>query len=106
MRKSIKTAGILLAALCCFAGIACGSGRKKAEVPSPGVRNAETVRLDSVPAVDDKSRYDHLTEEDFRIVAEELGVEVAAMKAVVVIEAGSAMRGFSAPGVPVINFVR
>ncbi len=40
------------------------------------------------------------------MVAEELGVEVAAIKAVVSIEAGAAMKGFWAPGVPVINFDR
>lgn len=51
-------------------------------------------------------RYAHLTDEDFRRVADELGVETAAIKAVVSIEAGSAMKGFWAPGVPVINFDR
>ena len=39
-------------------------------------------------------------------MAAELDVEVAAMKAVVAIEAGAQMRGFWAPGVPVINFDR
>ena len=55
-------------------------------------------------SLDNPDRYTHLTEEDFNRVAEELGVEVAAIKAVVVIEAGSAMKGFWAPGIPVINF--
>lgn len=45
-----------------------------------------------------------LTEEDFREVARELGVEVAAIKAVVEIEAGRTHEGFSAPGKPLINF--
>ena len=49
-------------------------------------------------------RYAHLTDEDFKRVAAELEIEPAAIKAVVVIEAGSQMRGFYAPGVPVINF--
>ena len=62
--------------------------------------------MDSVPAADAETRYSDLSEEDFRIVAEELGVEIAAIKAVVVIEAGSQMKGFWAPGVPVINFDR
>lgn len=52
----------------------------------------------------DESRYGELTEEDFELVAGELGVETAAIKAVVSIEAGSQMRGFLAPGVPVVNF--
>lgn len=62
------------------------------------------IRIDSIPAADDSTRYNGLTDEDFRIVAEELNVEVAAIKAVVSIEAGSQMKGFWAPGVPVINF--
>ena len=45
-----------------------------------------------------------LTEEDYRAVAEELGVEVAAIKAVVDIEAGRSHEGFSAPGRPLVNF--
>lgn len=65
------------------------------------------VRFDSIlPKQDESTRYSHLTDEDFNLVAKELGVEVAAMKAVVAIEAGSQMRGFWAPGVPVINFDR
>lgn len=64
------------------------------------------VRVDSVPAADAETRYSGLTEEDFRIVAEELDVEIAAIKAVVQIEAGTQMKGFWAPGVPVINFDR
>lgn len=59
-----------------------------------------------MPAADEESRYTRLTDEDFAVVAEELGVEVAAIKAVVRIEAGSAMEGFYAPGVPIINFDR
>lgn len=59
--------------------------------------------LDSL-ADDDSDRYTHLTEKDFEIVAKELDVEVAAIKAVVEIEAGKAMKGFWAPGVPVINY--
>ncbi len=50
------------------------------------------------------SRYSKLSEEDFREVAEELGVEVAAIKAVVDIEAGRAHEGFYQPGKPIINF--
>lgn len=60
------------------------------------------LRADSIADAD--TRYTELTEEDFRYVAEELGVEVAAIKAVVLIEAGNQMKGFWAPGVPVINF--
>lgn len=51
-----------------------------------------------------EQRYNGLTEEDYREVAEELGVEIAAIKAVVEIEAGPMQRGFWAPGKPLINF--
>ena len=69
--------------------------------------NGETVKVqvDTIKAnKPDPDRYSHLTDDDFRKVAKELGVEVAAIKAVVSIEAGSAMKGFWAPGIPVINF--
>ncbi|MDE6311756.1 MAG: N-acetylmuramidase family protein [Muribaculaceae bacterium] len=45
-----------------------------------------------------------LDDDDYRRVAEELGVEPAAIKAVVSIEAGATQRGFYAQGKPVINF--
>ncbi|MBD5301471.1 MAG: N-acetylmuramidase family protein [Bacteroides sp.] len=56
------------------------------------------------PAGDEKTRYSSLSEADYKLVAKELGVEVAAIKAVVEIEAGKSLHGFYAPGVPVINF--
>ena len=62
--------------------------------------------LTPMPEADKKVRYDTLTEEDFKIVAKELGVEVAAIKAVVRIEAGEKLQGFWAPGVPVANYVQ
>ena len=61
---------------------------------------------DSVAADSQNNRYDGLTDRDFEIVAKELGVEVAAIKAVVDIEGGSQMKGVWAAGVPVINFDR
>ncbi len=45
-----------------------------------------------------------LTEDDFAEVAAELGVEKAAIKAIVDIETGRTRRGFNEPGFPVINF--
>lgn len=69
----------------------------------PGGERA--VRIDSV-SDNDADRYTHLTDDDFRRVANELQVEVAAIKAVVVIEAGKDMCGFWAPGVPVVNHDR
>ena len=52
--------------------------------------------------VPEKSR--PLEDDDYRRVADELGVEPAAIKAVVSIEAGTTHRGFYAEGKPVINF--
>ena len=45
-----------------------------------------------------------LTDDDYREVAEHLGCEIAAIKAVVEIEAGRTHEGFSAPGRPLVNF--
>lgn len=64
------------------------------------------VHVDSIPKSDANTRYSRLTDTDFQIVAKELGVEVAVIKAVVQIEAGANMCGFWAPGIPVINFDR
>ncbi|MDE5840276.1 MAG: N-acetylmuramidase family protein [Muribaculaceae bacterium] len=62
--------------------------------------------LEAMPEGDEKIKYKTLSEEDFRIVAKELGVEVAAIKAVVKIEAGPKLEGFWAPGVPVVNYAK
>ena len=48
------------------------------------------------------TRYTRLTEADFRKVARELGVDVAAIKAVCAVEAGH--QGFVSPGKATINF--
>lgn len=108
-----------------WAGVACGQAAGSAgekpwsvngcvadsvdAVVFSGSFNADSLRTsafpaDSVPDADKDVRYSKLTDEDFRIVAEELGVEIAAIKAVVLIEAGNQMKGFFAPSVPVINF--
>ncbi len=84
-------------------GMACG-GEEHPSNPSPAAPQA--VRIDSVSPKDEADRYSKLTDADFKLVADELGVEVAAIKAVVSIEAGANMQGFWAPGVPVINFDR
>lgn len=60
----------------------------------------DTIELSVAP----EDRHGPLTEEDFREVAEEMGVEVAAIKAVVEIEGGRSHQGFWTEGKPVINF--
>lgn len=103
------TAALLLSAIM-WTGAACGqSSQGSATQTADSSVVADSLRvaafpLDSVPAADAESRYSRLTDEDFRIVADELGVEIAAIKAVVLIEAGKQMKGFYAPGVPVVNF--
>lgn len=62
--------------------------------------NGDTVLL----AIDPSKRSGRLTEEDFKEVAAELGVEVAAIKAVVEIEAGRTHQGFWSENKPIINF--
>ncbi|MDE6017531.1 MAG: N-acetylmuramidase family protein [Muribaculaceae bacterium] len=62
--------------------------------------------ISSMPEGDESVKYKTLTEEDFKLVADQLGVEVAAIKAVVKIEAGPKLEGFWAPGVPVANYVQ
>ncbi|MDE6297051.1 MAG: N-acetylmuramidase domain-containing protein, partial [Muribaculaceae bacterium] len=82
----------------------CGISGLCADTASP--KEMVKTTLDSLPKEDAKTRYTTLTDADFKRVAERLGVEVAAIKAVVVIEAGEKMEGFWAPGVPVVNFDR
>ncbi|MDE7160464.1 MAG: N-acetylmuramidase family protein [Muribaculaceae bacterium] len=86
------------------AALVCGAGRCDATSPAPSSPRMHAP-LDSVQAQEEPdTRYTGLTDADFRKVADELGVEVAAIRAVVDIEAGKSMKGFWAPGVPVINF--
>lgn len=80
--------------------------RKTTVAPAPNDTTSSDFKLPEMPKGDKATRYSSLTDEDFKIVAEQLGVEVAAIKAVVAIEAGSQMKGFYAPGVPVVNFDR
>lgn len=64
------------------------------------------LRMHEMADIDKDTRFTSLTDEDYLLVAEEIGVEVAVIKAVVRIEAGASLQGFLAPGVPVVNFDR
>lgn len=89
-----------------FAG--CSSTRGAASDPDstnvvdvvPG-----TVKIvsDDNPDINDHNP-DKLSDEDYEEVAKRLGVEPAAIKAVVDIEAGAAHKGFWTEGKPLINF--
>ncbi len=96
----------LSATLMAIIAISVASGEEPVKDIIEKETNNSKVRIDSIPEADESTRYSKLTDEDFRIVAEELGVEIAAIKAVVSIEAGVNMKGFWAPGIPVINFDR
>lgn len=61
---------------------------------------ADTTKAEAV----DSLRYVSLTEEDFASVAEELHIDVAAIRAVVEIEAGPGGDGFNPDHTPLINF--
>ena len=63
----------------------------------------DTVRL-QFEQPEDSMRHGPLTERDFEEFAKELGVEVAAIKAVVEIEAGRQHKGFWEEGKPLMNF--
>lgn len=81
---------------------------KSSEINSLDEDVSELVSLviGTMPDSDSEVRYETLTDEDFEIIAKELGVEVAAIKAVVKIEAGPKLQGFWAPGVPVANYAK
>lgn len=92
---------IALVSLLCTALVA---GARPVVVESDSVKAVETDSIKAVEAVSYEHIPDRLTDEDFRELAEELGVEVAAIKAVVEIEAGAKHEGFWANGKPIINF--
>lgn len=70
-----------------------------------------TEKFDSIPSLNedafpdaDTDKFTRLTDLDYQRVANQLGIEIAAIKAVSDIEAGKSHRGFVEPGHPVINF--
>ncbi|MDE7136591.1 MAG: N-acetylmuramidase family protein [Muribaculaceae bacterium] len=110
MKKTIPIA--LITAVAATASLQCGI--KPAGDPD-GVSDDSAANADSIAIADsivradslareESARYERLSDEDYAQVAKEMGVEVAAIKAVVDIEAGAAHKGFWAPGKPLINF--
>ncbi|MDE5843374.1 MAG: N-acetylmuramidase family protein [Muribaculaceae bacterium] len=87
-----------------MAGVTLGNARDTKSGPES--KNTP-VKVDTAESrKKDPNRYSRLSDSDFEKVARQLNVEIAAIKAVVLIEAGAEMQGFWAPGVPVINFDR
>lgn len=70
----------------------------------PQTPDASIEIITTVADTVDTARYSRLTDDDYQAVADQLGIEVAAIKAVVDIEAGRAHKGFASPGQPLINF--
>ncbi len=97
LRAALLTLSVLISAMVFSYG--SGNTQQPSEIPFDETTMAEAQEL-----AEQNDTILTLTEEDFREVAERLGVEVAAIKAVVEIEAGQTHEGFSAPGKPLINF--
>ena len=66
------------------------------------IESADSCAIDSAVITDPSAQ--QLNEKDYQEVANRLGIEVAAIKAVVEIEAGKAHKGFWAPGKPLVNY--
>lgn len=64
----------------------------------------DTLHTSFIPDPFAKKDSDKLTAKDYKEIAEELGVEVAAIRAIVDIETGKYHKGLYAEGKPVINF--
>lgn len=88
----------------CVALALCFSSGVDAHASDPEAKEAGVADSASVSAIAEPADIIRLTEEDYREVAEMLGVETAAIKAVVDIEAGKQHQGFFAPGKPLVNF--
>ncbi|MDE6308697.1 MAG: N-acetylmuramidase family protein [Muribaculaceae bacterium] len=104
--KLLNVAVSLLATVACTAtpnGVPGSEASAVSESMASSERDSVKGETDDVSS-DLPDRYARLTEDDYRQVAEELGVEVAAIKAVVDIEAGVKHQGFSAPGKALVNF--
>lgn len=65
--------------------------------------DGDTIHTSFLPPLDE-IHSGHLTAEDYKTIADELGVEAAAIRAVVEIETGKTRRGFHDTGLPIINF--
>lgn len=94
---------LLLSLLALSQGLAACAGHQVTDAgdvrPLTGSAN-----IAPIPDPSPDRHFSRLTEDDFREVAEELGIETAAIKAVVDIEAGKSHEGFYAPGKPILNF--
>lgn len=79
-------------------------GAQELEFPHSWVLPGDSLIINIPDFADIYPRSLRLTEEDYQRVAEEMGIDVATMKAVVEIEAGSSHKGFVEKGIPIVNF--
>lgn len=102
----MKRALVPLALLTALAVPALKAGTDRLTDEEELLAMVSAVNAASVIEADSATRWTTLTEQDFRLVAGELDVEVAAIKAVATVECGTGnkLEGFWRPGVPVINF--
>ena len=98
---------ILAAAIIVSAALSVMAGPQVEALSGSIVSAADSLKAGTT-AVDtanvDDGRYTRLTDDDYRKVCDELGVDIATMKAVVEIEAGRTHQGFVSPGKPLVNF--
>ena len=103
MKKKILTG---LTATLLFGSIVASPAGHKTRRP---VRRTAPAAVDTLKSEVEKSEttadaISRLTDDDYREVADRLGIEIATIKAVVEIEAGAAHEGFYKAGMPIINF--
>ena len=99
MKNFFASLFIVATSLMSLPGYACSSDNSTA---NDSVATADSVKPTSVK--EPVQSIAPLTHEDYVEVAERLGIEVAAIKAVVEIEAGKAHKGFWELGKPIINY--
>lgn len=100
LRRSLPIAGAsaLVAAITCAAVTPDETSGQAIDTPDENhVKIVEEAK-------DDSLRYVALTPADYQSVADELGISVAAIRAVVDIEAGPKGEGFNPDHTPIINF--
>lgn len=90
-----------------YVSLGCSASRQNTRHAVP--KNHAVEKNDTIHEAAEGKKTDHetihrLTEQDYKEVAEELGIEIATIKAVVEIEAGPGHEGFYKPGLPIINF--
>lgn len=103
LTANLSLCALAMGALAQASALSCAANPDDANVAD----STATQPVDSVAeAIGDREaeRYTSLTTKDFEIVAKELDIPVAAIRAVVEIEAGKKAEGFNPDHTPIINF--